>query len=135
MIAIKNKYSRDSPGLPRRVISPKTGPRDARAFRRGTRLKKNVPGKIDLFDLETRRPSNRCTVDYKRGGHVTHDGYRRGRAGDAPLIAKLGRNGVGLRPDQSAKTLCLNSKHRTREALDKILETLPRQNTSRFKSS
>jgi hypothetical protein len=43
-------------------------------------------------------------------------------AGDAPPIAKLGRNGVGLRPDQSAKTLCLNSKHRTREALDKSLK-------------
>ena len=54
-------------------------------------------------------------------------GYRRGRAYDAPLIAKLGGDGVGPRPVQLAKSLCLNSKHRAREALDKFLETLPRQ--------
>ena len=51
-----------------------------------------------------------------------YDGYRRGCAGDAPVITKLGRNEVGLRPDQSTKTLCLNSKHITRKALDKSLE-------------
>jgi hypothetical protein len=54
-------------------------------------------------------------------------GYRRGSACDAPLIATLGGNGVGPRPDQPAKSLCLISKHRAREALDKFLETLPRQ--------
>ena len=74
-------------------------------------------------------------MECNRDGLGTHDGYRRGRAGDAPLIAKLGGNGVGLRPDQSAQTLCLNSKHRTREASHKFLESLPRQNTSRIKSS
>jgi hypothetical protein len=70
-----------------------------------------------------------------RDGLSAHDGYRNGRAGDALLIAKLGGNGVGLRPDQFAQTLCLNSKYRTREASHKFLETLSRQNTSRFKSS
>ena len=54
------------------------------------------------------------------------DGYRRGRACDAPLIAKLGGYGVGPRPDQPAKSLCLNSKHRAREALDEFLKTLSR---------
>jgi hypothetical protein len=54
--------------------------------------------------------------------------YRRGHACDAPLIAKLGGNGVGPRRDQSAKTMCLNLKHRAREASHAI-------KTSRFKSS
>ena len=54
-----------------------------------------------------------------------YDGYRRGRAGDAPLITKLGRNGVVLRPELSAQSLCFNSKHRTRETLDKSLEDPP----------
>ena len=58
---------------------------------------------------------------------ASDDGYRRGRASDAPLIAKLGGDGVGPRPGQFAKSLCLNSKHRAREALDKFLETLARQ--------
>ena len=60
-------------------------------------------------------------MNCKKEGHLHNGSYRRGRAGDAPMIVKLGGNGVGLRPDQSAKTLCLNSKHRTREALDKFL--------------
>ena len=51
-----------------------------------------------------------------------YDGYRRGRAGDAPLITKLGRNGVVLRPELSAQSLCFNSKHRTRGPLDKFFE-------------
>ena len=49
-----------------------------------------------------------------------YDGYRRGRAGDAPLIMLVGRNGVVLRPELSPKSLCFNSKHRTREPLDKF---------------
>ena len=53
-------------------------------------------------------------------------GYRRGSACAAPLMAKLGGIGVGPRPDQPAKSMCLISKHRAREALDKFLERVPR---------
>ena len=80
------------------------------------------------------RSINAQLID-KQPGLGRHDGYRRGHAGDVPLIAKLGGSQVGRRPDQSAQTLCLNSKHRTREASNNFLERVPRQNTSRFKSS
>ena len=49
-----------------------------------------------------------------------YDGYRRGCAGDAPLIMLVGRNGVVLRPELSPKIMCLHSKHKTREPLDKF---------------
>ena len=49
-----------------------------------------------------------------------YDGYRRGRASDAPLIMMVGTNEVVLRPELSPKILCLNSKHKTREPLDKF---------------
>ena len=55
---------------------------------------------------------------------ISHNGgYRRGRAGDDPLITKLGRNGVVLSHELSAQSLCFNSKRKTREPLNKFLES------------
>ena len=90
--------------------------------------KKTFPGEIDLFESRWRLPFLQSTAQLsdKQPGLSPHDVYRRGPTGDAPLIAKLGGHGVGRRPDQSAKTLCLNSKHRAREALDKFLERVRR---------
>jgi hypothetical protein len=51
-----------------------------------------------------------------------YDGLRRGRAGDAPLVMKVGRNRVFHSLELPAKSLCFNSKHRTREPLDKFFE-------------
>ena len=71
-------------------------------------LKKNAfPRKSDLFEKTLAVRSLNAQLSDKQPGLGPHDGYRHGRAGDAPLIAKLGGNGVGRRPDQSAQILCL----------------------------
>jgi hypothetical protein len=57
-----------------------------------------------VFVNVPRRRSIEAQLTDRQPGHVTHDGYRRGRAGGAPVITKLGRNGVILRPDLAAKS-------------------------------
>jgi hypothetical protein len=80
----------------------------------------------EIFVLETCSSVSLSPVECNRDVLSAHDGYRRGRAYDVPLVAKLGGHEVEPGPGQFAKSLCLNSKHRAREALDKFVERVPR---------